>query len=158
MSASALKKRFLLLALLFAIIAGAAEAQFVPGRRSRSDDKANGFKDNPKMLSAFRDVVATPSKSVVRIKANGKDAILGTVVDSNGFVLTKNSELAEDASFTVALRDGRTFPATIVGVENRLDLAMLRIDAKELTQVTWGENRSALVGELLASPGTGPDP
>src|SRR5437773_5785482 len=129
MSASAPKNRFLLLALLFAMIAGAAEAQFVPGRRSRSDDKANGFKDNPRMLSAFRDVVATPSKSVVRVKANGKDAILGTIVDAKGFILTKASELAEDTTFTVSLKDGRTLPATIVGVESRLDLAMLKIDA-----------------------------
>src|SRR5437763_11591799 len=102
--------------ILSIIMAAATEAQFVPGRRSRSDDKSNGFKDNPRMLLAFRDVVATPSKSVVRIKANGKDAILGTVVDAKGFILTKASELPEDTVFSVALKDGRTFPATIVGV------------------------------------------
>src|SRR5690349_16751968 len=150
------KNRLILLALILSMISAATtHAQFVPGRRSRSDDKSNGFKENPRMLSAFRDVVATPSKSVVRVKANGKDAILGTIVDAKGFILTKASELAEEATFTVALKDGRTFPATIVGVETRLDLAMLKIDATDLPPVTWGENRTAMVGELLASPGTG---
>ena len=159
MPVKAFKNQLILPALILSIfMAATTEAQFVPGRRSRSDDKSNGFKDNPRMLLAFRDVVATPSKSVVRVKANGKDAILGTIVDAKGFILTKASELAEDTPFTVALKDGRTFPATIVGVENRLDLAMLKIDATDLTPVTWGENRTAMVGELLASPGTGSDP
>ena len=57
-----LKNRLILPALILSMIsAAAAHAQFVPGRRSRSDDKSNGFKENPRMLSAFRDVVATPS-------------------------------------------------------------------------------------------------
>jgi serine protease Do len=53
------------------------------------------------------------------------------------------------------LKDGRSLPARVAGVELKYDLAMLKVDATGLTPIQWGKSKSALVGELLASPGTG---
>ena len=67
--------------ILSIIMAAATEAQFVPGRRSRSDDKSNGFKDNPRMLLAFRDVVAT---QLGRIPASGRVPLPERLGDMTG--------------------------------------------------------------------------
>jgi serine protease Do len=145
----------LLLLLVLGIGQGALAQQQGPFRRGQRDDKAAGFKENPKMLAAFHDVVATPSKSVVRIQCDGKNVALGTIVGSDGWVLTKNSELPKGATPMVMLNDGRSLRAKVVGVEMHYDLAMLKIDATDLTPVEWGKSTGAVVGELLASPGAG---
>jgi serine protease Do len=113
-------------------------------------------KSSPAMYAAFRTVVARPSESTVRVLCDGKDAALGTVLTDDGWILTKASELK---SLPVCkLKDGRTFTARIVGVEDLHDLAMLKIDVKGLKPIEWRESKSAEVGNWCASPGTGPDP
>jgi serine protease Do len=56
------------------------------------------------------------------------------------------------------LRDGKTFAAELVGVHEKHDLAMLKIDATELTPLTWASSKLAAVGDFVASAGTGSDP
>jgi len=46
-----------------------------------------------KLLAPFKPVVAKANESTVRIKCDDKDAILGTIVDADGYILTKLSEL-----------------------------------------------------------------
>jgi len=128
---------------------------------SRADrarnDQAMGFRQNPRVLAAFDGVVAKPSRSVVRVRCDGKDVALGTIVARDGWILTKNSELTP-GPLTVTLPSGRTLPAKVTGFEDHYDLAMLKVDAKDLLPIEWGKNTSAKVGELLASPGVGTDP
>jgi serine protease Do len=113
-------------------------------------------KSSPAMLAAFRTVVARPSESTVRVLCDGKDTVLGTVLTEDGWILTKASELK--GSPVCKLKDGRSFPARIVGVEDLHDLAMLKIDVKGLRPIEWRESKSAEVGNWLASPGNGPNP
>ena len=108
------------------------------------------------MLQAFRDVVAKPSESTVRVLCDDKDAALGVIVTEDGYVLTKSSELK--SKLVCKLKDGRSFAAKIVGVEDKHDLAMLKIEAKGLRPIEWRESKSAVVGNWLASPGIGEEP
>lgn len=124
----------------------------------RPREEPIGIRDNPKMLAAFREVVKKPAQSVVRVLADGKDAALGTVVFADGYVLTKNTQLAGAQKIEVKLPDGKELEAKVVGVEDKHDLAMLKIDAKDLTPITWGDAKTSPVGNLLATPGTGADP
>jgi serine protease Do len=154
--------RLLLIALVALVTAAGvpALAQDRPSfRRPSRDDKANAFRDNPRVLAAFREVVAQPSRSVVRVRADGRDVALGTVVGGDGWVITKNSELPEDTKeLTVLVRGIRAVEAKVVGVEPKYDLAMLKVGATDLTPVTWGDSKAAAVGELLASPGPALEP
>ena len=59
-----------------------------------------------------------------------------------------------DRRVTVTTRTGKDLPAKIVGVAEDHDLAMLKVDAKGLTPVTWGDPAKAEVGQFLASAGT----
>ena len=76
----------------------------------------------------------------VRTAASGKPVALGTVVAEDGFVLTKHSELTEDLE--VRLADGRIYEAKLHGLHKATDLAMLKIEAKDLPPIEWKDSYS----------------
>jgi len=114
-------------------------------------------KSNPKTLAAFREVVAKPGNCTVRVQCEGKDAALGTIVGADGWILTKYSEL-KDGRITCWLKDGRPFEAKIVGVQEKFDIAMLKIEAKDLTAIELCNSKCAPVGNWVASAGLTDDP
>jgi serine protease Do len=119
---------------------------------------ANGveIRTSRKFLAAFRDAVAKPAQSTVRVQCDGKDAALGVVVTADGFILTASSEL--EGKLSVKLRDGKSFDAKLVGVHEPNGLAMLKIDASGLTPAKWTDSKAAPVGNWVASAGTGEVP
>jgi serine protease Do len=125
--------------------------------RAEPSDQDNRFaRSSPKVLAAFRKVVAGPSQGTVRIKCDDKEVALGTVVGADGWVLTKASQL--DDNPVCILKDGRELEAKVVGTNERYDLALLKIDAKGLKPVKWANSQAAPVGNWVASPGLGRDP
>lgn len=106
--------------------------------------------------AAFRAVVAKPSACTVRVLCNGKEAALGTVVGEDGWIITKNSELV--GKIVVKTRDGKAYDATIEGVEDKFDLAMLKIKASGLKVIEWAPAKSAEQGDWLAAVGVEEDP
>ena len=140
------KMRFgLVLALVVSLVGLAATAS------AQLPDRSNN-----RVLAAFRDVVSQSSKSTVQISCDGQKAALGTIVDANGFILTKASEIK--GKIECQLQDGRKLEAKLVGREPNMDLAMLKVDAKELPVITWQEADAPLVGSWLATPGLHKDP
>ena len=106
--------------------------------------------------AAFREVVAKPANSTVQVYCEGKTAALGTIVDSSGYVVTKASELKGDIK--CQLNTGSTkYDATVVGRDATLDLALLKIDVKELQAIAWTDEAPP-VGSWLATPGLSRDP
>jgi len=79
----------------------------------------------------------------------------GVIVDAQkGYILT-NFHVIDDAHYIwVRLSDGRGFNAEIVGYDTSADLAVLRIDADELTDIAWGDSRRAAVGEQVVAIGS----
>src|SRR5262245_16328010 len=89
--------------------------------------RGEGTKNDPRILDAFRSVVALVDGSVVQVLNHGKEAALGTVVGSDGWVLTKHSLLKD--KIEVKLADGKVLPAELIGVKEDHDLALLKIAA-----------------------------
>lgn len=117
------------------------------------------FKSGETTRSAFNDLVADASHSVVQVLSNGKQTALGIITTGDGFVLTKASEISmTDGKVQCKTKDGKTFEATIVGIQNSHDLMMLKIDAKDLKPVTWARISKPDVGSWLATVGTGKEP
>ena len=110
----------------------------------------------PQMVKVFRDVVAQPSQCTVRVLSGGKEAALGTILTADGWILTKHSELK--GKITCKLHDGTECDAELVGFDVPFDLAMLKIDAKDLTPVKWSDSNVSRVGHWVASVGTEKDP
>lgn len=125
---------------------------------SKVDRNSNDFirTNGPRVLEAFKPVVATPSQSVVQVLCNGKKTALGTIVSTDGFIVSKHSEIK--LPIVCELRDGRQLEAQIVGVHEPYDLVLLKVEAKNLKPIRWADSKKVEVGNWVATPGTSLDP
>jgi serine protease Do len=122
--------------------------------RPRSSRKENIQKNSKAVLTAFRDVVSAANRATVRVRCDGKDAALGTIVGSDGWVLTKGSQIK--GKIECRLSDGRELPARLVGVHEETDLAMLKVETHSLPTLSWSPSMAAMtVGDWVATAGPG---
>ncbi len=105
----------------------------------------------PHVRSAFRDVIAETRRATVRVRTDGRDTALGGIVGADGLILTKASRLP--GAITCRLADQREFQAKIVGVDRDYDLALLKIDARQLPILTLKKLSPPDVGAWLATVG-----
>jgi len=71
----------------------------------------------------------------------------GFVVRADGIIVTNAHVIAGAAKVSVAMRDGTTYDATVVGADEANDLAVVRIKAKDLPVAPLGRSADLLVGE-----------
>ncbi|MBL8642471.1 MAG: DegQ family serine endoprotease [Rhodospirillaceae bacterium] len=78
----------------------------------------------------------------------------GIIVDAKkGYVLT-NHHVVDDASeITVTLKDNRQFTAKKIGSDEATDVALLQIDAKDLTDLPIGDSNKLQVGDFVVAIG-----
>ena len=77
----------------------------------------------------------------------------GVIIDPSGYIVT-NDHVAGDAdSIRVVLSDGRIYEATLLGTDPITDLAVLAIDAENLTAVGFGSTDGMQVGETAIAVG-----
>jgi serine protease Do len=77
----------------------------------------------------------------------------GFILSGDGFVIT-NAHVVEDSSeVTVRLTDRREFTAKVIGSDKRTDVALLKIDAKDLPRVVIGDPDKLKVGEWVVAIG-----
>jgi len=77
----------------------------------------------------------------------------GVIISHDGYIVT-NSHVVEDAqTVTVQLRDQRSFPAKIVARDAPSDVAVLKIDVKDLPAMPWGDSDKVQVGEQVFAIG-----
>ena len=77
----------------------------------------------------------------------------GIIVRENGYILT-NGHVIEDAeSIKVRLQNGKTYPATVRGVDTRSDVAVIKIDAHGLAAADLADSSKTRVGEFAIAIG-----
>ena len=77
----------------------------------------------------------------------------GFIVSADGYILTNNHVVDGSDQVTVRLLDRREFKAKIVGTDPNTDLAVLKIDARNLVPAPLGKSGSARVGEWVLAVG-----
>ncbi len=78
----------------------------------------------------------------------------GVIISSDGYILT-NYHVVEDASkLEVKLNDGSEYEATVVGTDESSDLAVLKIDASNLTAVEIGSSENLKAGQWVMTAGS----
>ena len=77
----------------------------------------------------------------------------GVIVGSDGLIVTNNHVVNGADQILVALADRREYPAKLVFADARLDLALLRIEAKGLPVVPLGDSDRAEVGDVVLAIG-----
>src|SRR6266700_97825 len=77
----------------------------------------------------------------------------GFIVRPDGYIIT-NVHVIEDADkIDVKLRDGREFPARVVGADERTDIAVIKVDGKDLPVVQLGDSDATRVGQFAFAIG-----
>ncbi len=86
----------------------------------------------------------------------------GVVVSADGYILTNNHVVAGESgrisigqlpAISVALGDGRELTANIVGVDPATDLALLKVNARNLPTMPWGDSSKLKVAEWVLAIG-----
>jgi len=106
--------------------------------------------ENPMLRDPFfRRFFGMPAESQPQIAAGS-----GVIVDAkNGYVMT-NAHVVKDArEVLVTLKDSRRFPAKLVGSDPGTDIALLRIDPKNLSQARFGDSDALQVGDFVVAIG-----
>jgi S1-C subfamily serine protease len=77
----------------------------------------------------------------------------GFVIRSDGFIITNHHVVADAEKIDVRLKDRRRFPAKLVGADERTDIAVVKIDAKDLPAAELGDSDALKVGQLVCAIG-----
>ena len=77
----------------------------------------------------------------------------GEIIDEKGHILTNNHVVEGAERILVTLSDGRAFEAELVGRDPSTDLAVIRIDAKDLVPIAIGQSSDLRVGEPVIAMG-----
>ncbi len=78
----------------------------------------------------------------------------GFIIDSNGLILT-NAHVVEGATtIYVTLTDKREYKAKLLGLDKRTDVAVVKIDARDLPRLSLGDSSKVRVGEWVLAIGS----
>ena len=78
----------------------------------------------------------------------------GFIVRADGYIFTNNHVIEGADKIEVHLKDGRHFPAKVVGADEKSDIAVLKIDATNLPTLEFADSDAVKVGQLVCSIGT----
>lgn len=90
-----------------------------------------------------------------RIPKERKTASLGSgvIVSSEGYILTNNHVVKDADEITVLLSDKREFKGKVIGSDTKTDIALIKIEAKDLPHIAWGDSDKLKVGEIVLAIG-----
>ena len=78
----------------------------------------------------------------------------GVIVNADGYILTNNHVVDGATDITVTLSDKRDMKAKVVGTDPKSDLAVLKVDAKNLPTLTFGDSSKVRPGDLALAMGS----
>ncbi len=77
----------------------------------------------------------------------------GVIFSDQGYIITNDHVIEGADAVEVALRDGRTVEATIIGRDPETDLAVLKIELDDLPAITLGDSEALRVGDVVLAIG-----
>ncbi|MHB8454547.1 MAG: DegQ family serine endoprotease [Acidiferrobacterales bacterium] len=77
----------------------------------------------------------------------------GVIVDSDGYIITNNHVVAKADTIKVILGNNREYKAKVIGTDPKTDIAVIKINAKNLPVIPWGDSNKLQVGEYVLAMG-----
>ena len=77
----------------------------------------------------------------------------GFIITSDGYIVTNHHVISGASKISVTLHSGDTYDATVIGSDSDYDVAVLKVDAKDLTPVTLGDSTNVNVGDTVLAVG-----
>jgi len=107
------------------------------------------FMDDPSFRDFFGDRLPQQQQQPRRVQGVGS----GVIVSPEGYILTNHHVIDGALEIKVELTDNRTFTAKVIGSDPPSDLAVLKIDAKDLPTLTLGDSDKVRVGDVVLALG-----
>lgn len=77
----------------------------------------------------------------------------GVILSADGYIVTNNHVIDGAEKLEVLLNDNSTYEAKVIGTDEATDLALIKIDAENLTPITFGDSEALKVGEWVLAVG-----
>ncbi|NBC17742.1 MAG: protease, partial [Bacteroidetes bacterium] len=100
----------------------------------------------------FEDFFNTPDGQEREYRAQGLGS--GVIVQSDGYVITNNHVIEDADELQVVLADGTSYDGDVVGTDPASDLAVLKIDAEGLPEMSFGSVDDVRVGQWVLAFGS----
>ena len=110
-------------------------------------EQQHPFMDDPLFKQFFGDSFGEPRKRMESSLGSG------VIVSPQGYILTNNHVISAADEILVALKDGRSAKAKIIGTDPDTDLAVLHIELKNLPAITLAKTGSVEVGDITLAIG-----
>jgi Do/DeqQ family serine protease len=114
---------------------------------NKASKEFNALQQDPVFRHFFGDL----SKQMPKEMQSGLGS--GVIVAKEGYILTNNHVVNEATSINVKLTDGRSATAKVVGTDPDTDLAILKIDLKDLPVIAMGNSEALKVGDIVFAIG-----
>ncbi len=104
----------------------------------------------------IENVAKAVEPSVVKITSVGRSQEgvgSGDILTADGYIVTNDHVVDGFSSFTVTLSNGKSYPATLVGLDPQDDLAVIKINATGLTPIAFADSSKVTVGEFAVAVG-----
>lgn len=129
------------------VVSLAAPAVVNISTRKVITERAKPSLNDPILRHFFGDNSGVPKKRMESSLGSG------VIVSSQGYILTNNHVIQGADEIQVALHDGRTSSATVVGTDPESDIAVLKIDLDHLPVITLGHSQAMRVGDVVLAIG-----
>ncbi len=77
----------------------------------------------------------------------------GVIISADGYIVTNNHVINDATDIEVTLNDKKTYKAKLIGADPNSDVALLKIDTKDLSYITLGDSDAIKVGEWVLAVG-----
>lgn len=124
---------------------------YVSAKPKRMPDMESPFSDNPWFRRFFGDQFENPGRNSRIPRQQGMGS--GVIVTPDGYILTNNHVVDNADEVKVSLNDEREFTAKVVGKDPKTDIAVLKIDGKNLPAVEVANSDNIEVGDIVLAVG-----
>ena len=134
------------------------DSEFVPIDVEQTANESIGFPALAEQEDTLtlREIYIKCSPSVVSITSesrSGSSSGSGVIFSEDGYVVTNYHVIENGESYTVLLADERSQPARLVGSDPTSDLAVLQVNATDLTPAEFGDSDDVYVGDGVVAIG-----
>lgn len=131
-----------------------------PARVVHYEPEKVNIKPVPTTVPAdFVEVSASVTPAVVNIMSKSREGGFriaggsGVIISPDGFIVTNNHVVEDGGTLEVTLWDNRVFKARILGMDPTTDLALIKIEARDLPIIRYGNSDEVQPGEWVLAVG-----
>src|SRR5262249_23276800 len=77
----------------------------------------------------------------------------GVIVSSDGYIVTNDHVVDGSTALTVSMADTRELKARVIGTDSKTDIALIKVDAKDLPHASLGRSADVEVGDIALAIG-----